>query len=292
MTFPTITVVVPTYSRPETLSACLEALARLDYPRDRFDVIVVDDGSPAPVELSAKTAALGLRLQLQRQMNRGPAAARNLGARAACSEMVAFIDDDCEPHPGWLRALAEAYMQTPEALLGGRTKNGLPGNAYATTTQQLLDLLHLHLEATRGVPVFFASNNMALARDRFLACGGFDESFPMAAAEDRELCDRWRHLGAPLRFVAVAEVEHRHNLDLRGFWQQHWNYGRGAYQFDCALRRTHRPTRSLEPASFYARLLLHPLRAGGSRGRWRMWGLMVLSQVATAAGYFTERHRR
>ena len=104
---PAISIVIATYGRPRQLAACLEAVSGLDYPRDRFEVIVVDDGGPEPVAPVAEPHRDRLRIRVERTERGGPGAARNAGARLADGELLAFIDDDCLPAPGWLRGLAK-----------------------------------------------------------------------------------------------------------------------------------------------------------------------------------------
>ena len=116
---PSFSVIVPTWNRPVELATCLRALVSLDYPADRYEVVVVDDGSDPPVEPPRDLARPGLRVRVLAQPNRGPSAARNEGARAAEGEMLAFTDDDCAPDPGWLRSLAAAAATAPRSLLGG-----------------------------------------------------------------------------------------------------------------------------------------------------------------------------
>ena len=88
-----VSIVIPTYGRPDQLAACLDSLEALDYPRDRFEVIVVDDGSPQPLPPYGGA----LRVTLVRQAHAGPAAARNTGAAASRGRWLAFTDDDCRP---------------------------------------------------------------------------------------------------------------------------------------------------------------------------------------------------
>ena len=96
-----ISVVVPTCDRPAALRRCLAALARQDAEAD-LDVVVVDDGTAAGGSVEAPGA------RVVRAGGRGPAAARNLGARAARGRVICFTDDDCAPAPGWAQRLARA----------------------------------------------------------------------------------------------------------------------------------------------------------------------------------------
>jgi len=110
---PFFSIVVPTCDRPRQLAACLQSLARLDYPRDRFEVIVVDDGTTTAAPALVVEMKAGPDVRLVRQPHAGPAAARNLGASHARGSLLAFTDDDCAPAPDWLWALA-ARFERPE----------------------------------------------------------------------------------------------------------------------------------------------------------------------------------
>jgi GT2 family glycosyltransferase len=282
---PRFSIVVPTYRRPAILAGCLDAVSRLDYPRDRFEAIVVDDGGGA-VELPRACAALDIVLLTQ--AHAGPAAARNTGAARARGEFLAFTDDDCRPDPGWLRAMAARIVDASDRAIGGRAVNALPENPYSTATQLLVDYFS-RWHATHGENAFFASNNLAVPAELFRARGGFDASFRRAAGEDREFCHRWARSGGRFAYAPDAVVRHEHRLGLRSFWRQHFTYGRGALRFRRMLAAHGRPART--PASFYLGLLASPLTSR-ERRRLALAMLLLLSQVATAAGYWRERLAR
>lgn len=292
MAEPFISVVVPTYRRPAKLAACLRALARLDYPRARFEVIVVDDGSAAPPEEAMAALDRDVSACLLAVEHGGPAAARNAGAARAKGELLAFTDDDCMPAPGWLRALAERFGSAGDAMLGGRTVNALSDNPYSTTTQLVVEYVSRQYDPAAGGPEFFASNNLAVPAETFRAVGGFDASFPLAAAEDRELCARWRRGGGRLVYVPEALVLHAHHLTLRRFCRQHFNYGRGRSQLGSRVAwQQASPMSSFAPPAFYLKLLACARRAPQGTCRASITALLALSQVATAAGFLHERWR-
>jgi GT2 family glycosyltransferase len=291
---PFVSIVVPTYRRPAQLAACLGALARLDYPRDRFEVVVVDDGSGAPPTEVVTTAAREIQVSLIAASHQGPAAARNAGAARAKGVLLAFTDDDCAPAPGWLQAFRRRFATDPDSMLGGHTVNALPGNVYSSASQALVDYIYGHYNRDPDDARFFASNNLAVPASRFLEVGGFDTSFPLPAAEDRELCLRWRSLGHRLAYVPDAVVHHAHPLRLRTFWRQHFNYGRGAFHLHTMLARQRHDRIRVEPPAFYFRLLTYPLarrRESSTGSRVVVSALLALSQAANAAGFFRERTR-
>ena len=286
---PFFSIVIPTYNRPERLATCLDSLTKLNYPRDRFEVIVVDDGSTIPVESAAFKDSLNLTII--RQPNTGPAKARNTGAAKARGEFLAFTDDDCKPDPDWLPALAAQFTKTPDCLIGGKTINELPDNLYSTASQSLIDYLYSYYNADPQGASFFASNNLALPAAAFRQLGSFDTTFPLAAGEDRELCDRWLHHGYKLFYAPEAQVYHAHKLALNSFWRQHFNYGRGAFHFHKVRSQRNTEQIKIEPWSFYLKLLAHPLSQPSKHPKLLVSALFILSQVANVAGFFREKNR-
>lgn len=293
-----ISVVVPTRNRRPHVEACLRALTSQSYPRDQFEVIVVDDGGDVPLRPTLAPFDAQLRLQLIEQRRAGPARARNVGARRASGTLLAFTDDDCEPAPLWLAALSRSYSQCQDCAIGGGVVNALKSNACSSASQLLVDYLYEYHDATpspgRGpaAPRFFTSNNLAVPAALFHAVGGFDESFPLAAGEDREFCDRWQAHGYRLLRAPEAVVRHAHALSLPTFWRQHMNYGRGAFHLRRARIARGAPALELEPFSFYRRLVTYPMRAPRHQPAPVLMTLMVVSQVANALGFALEKRRR
>ena len=285
-------VIIPTYNRPERLAKCLDSLARQTLPVDRWEVVVVDDGSPHSMESVVTPVRSHLQIRLIRQANAGPAAARNAGAAAATAQYLAFTDDDCQPLANWLEQLAGEFAQNPSALIGGQTLNALPGNLYSTASQLLIDYLYSYYNDTQEEPTFFASNNFAVPRDAYQKLGGFDTSFPLAAGEDREFCDRWLQHGLPMHYAPAVQIYHAHSLKLASYWRQHFNYGRGALHFHEARSRRQAEAIKVEPLAFYIRLLLYPLSRQQSWNGLSLAGLFFISQVANVAGFFWEKRQQ
>ncbi len=286
---PLFSIIIPTYNRPERLTTCLESLLRLDYPHADFEVIVVDDGSQLPLEPVVAPFQKQFNLSLLRQNNAGPAKARNTGAAQAQGKFLAFTDDDCTPAPDWLTNLAARFTTADDSMIGGRTINALPENLYSTASQVLIDYLYEYYNTGSNPVNFFASNNLALPANHFHTLGGFDTSFPLAAGEDRELCDRWLHQGYKMIYAPEVHVYHAHKLTLSTFWRQHFNYGRGAFCFH--TRRSQRTTGGIkvEPLTFYFNLLTYPLLQTSSQPGILIAVFLIVSQVANVAGFFWER---
>ena len=173
-----------------------------------------------------------------------------------------------------------ARMDRIKALIKAR-----PG----ITSQRLADFVSSYFSGG-AAGRFFTSNNLAVARDAFLAAGGFDTSFPFSAGEDRELGDRWSAQGRPSVTAPDALVRHAHRLSARGFLRQHFTYGRGAVAFRRVRAESGRPVK-VDPA-FYAKSLAYALRGGGLRAPARA-ALTTLAHGAYAAGllYASRRAR-
>jgi GT2 family glycosyltransferase len=293
---PSFSIIVPTYQRHAPLARCLDALARLDYPRESFETVVVDDGSEPGVDEVVAPFRARLNLKLLAQANAGPSAARNHGAEGARGEFLVFTDDDCLPRPDYLRAVAARFRVAPGALVGGRTINALTDNLYSATSQLIIDVVYDYYngagafgdDSRANGARFFASNNFALPAARFRELGGFDERF--RCSEDRDFCDRWLARGHEMIYAPEAIISHAHALNLGSLWRQHFGYGRGARRFH--LERVARGGARFKPdPDFYARLLRAAVSEPRASRALAITSLLAWAQVANAAGFCYERLR-
>jgi glycosyltransferase involved in cell wall biosynthesis len=276
-----ISVVIPTRDRAAALERCLQALTPT--AGEGLEVVVSDDGSRDAAAVHAALEAWpGARLV--DAGGRGPAAARNAGARAARGRVICFIDDDCEPASGWAQQLAGA-AEALGAPVAGRTRNAVAA-ATSEAAQAITEHLQLSsLDPDSGTLGFAPTCNLAVPAE--LAAGlPFDESFPLAAGEDREWCVRAAAAGHAPRYHPGALVDHHHELTLGGFLRQQYRYGRGAARLRLPSRDGSHPA---VPAVHRARprFYIGLVRAGFARGT-RVGTLVVLAQVAAAAGFAAE----
>lgn len=205
---PCVSVVIPTYRRPELLDRCLRSVLAQRSPGGDWEVLVVDDaGDDAtraqveglaaarrPPAAPAGAGAPALRY-LRPARGRGPAVARNTGWRAARAPVIAFTDDDTVPAADWL-AQGVAAMQPPFVALAGRVE--VPVQGVPTD----------HARMTQGLAqAEFVTANAFVRRDALAAVGGFDERYARAWREDSDLQFRLMALG-PVGRVPAARVEH------------------------------------------------------------------------------------
>src|SRR4051812_48386246 len=110
-----VSVVIPTYRRPDLLGRCLAALAAQDFDPSAYELLVADDAASDATrkQVEALTAHPAVRY-VPVTGPHGPAAARNAGWRAARGPVIAFTDDDCIPDRGWLAAGVGVLERDPE----------------------------------------------------------------------------------------------------------------------------------------------------------------------------------
>ncbi len=305
---PELSVIIPTNRRPDILAPCLRALAGQDIAHDRFEVLVMNDGAAHDLQpLAATMAAEGLNVRVFDLPQGGPGPARSRGAQEARGSLLVFTDDDCLPEPQWLSTMLAASEQHPDALLGGCVVNVLTHRPASEASQVLVSFLYIWYNRDPLDGRFFTSNNIAARRDRFLALGGFDRRFVLSAGEDRDLCARWRERGGRLVYVPAARIGHAHDLTVRKFWRQHYKYGRGAAMYWAArehaldaaptpqaaveITAKGRHAVTVEPPAFYWQLMRYPLVSLPWPRAVAIWALVVLSQVANAAGFVLAARR-
>jgi len=178
-----VSIVVPTYKRADLLKSCLTALLAQNFDPAAYEIIVVDDaGCDATKQLVASLSACdhtGRRKPGMRYLRvtgaHGPAAARNLGWRAACGTIIAFTDDDCLPAAGWLRAGLAAFE---DGVAAGSGRIVVPMPSQPTDYEQNVGWLG---------NAEFATANCFCRRDVLVGIGGFDERFTAAWREDSDL---------------------------------------------------------------------------------------------------------
>jgi cellulose synthase/poly-beta-1,6-N-acetylglucosamine synthase-like glycosyltransferase len=279
-------VVIATRDRPERLAACLESLAAQDYPRERFEVIVVEDGGDSGLHQMAARYRDRLQLRTLERPFAGRSAARNHGAARAGGELVAFTDDDTQPAPGWLRALATRHASVPGDALGGRTVSMSATNPYARVGGLILDLAYAHQNSRLPRAArFFAANNLALPADRFRKLGGFNPQ--LGVSEDRELCDRWVEHGFGMTFVPEAVIRHATPTSLLDFCRKHFGYGRGAFAYQRARWRRGLGLSGFD-SSFYRGPVRETLLDVAAQRDSTSLALLVVWQALTAAGFAWE----
>jgi len=220
--WPSVSIVVPVYNRPLELKRCLEALFKLNYPSDKLEIIVVDDGSSDDTARVATDYPVRL-LQNERQL--GPAASRNRAIKAARYELIACVDSDCIVDPAWLGELVLLFDETAIAAVGGATQAFEP----RTLVQEYEDSRSSLYMGPRPAEVrlqqslcYLPTCNLVFRRAAFLEIGGFDPT--LRFGEDVDFCWRLLKAGKRLYYQPAARLQHDYRPDWAGFLKTRLNY--------------------------------------------------------------------
>ena len=198
------TIVIPTYERAGTLLQTLSALAEVDYPGGRWEVVIVDDGSrPGTLARIADwMASSTVRVRLVQQAHRGPAAARNRGAREATGTVLIFLDNDCLVPPDFVGRHLQGLRTTPGCWVVGRIVHPqeLRKTPFGRYRDDCWEAFHRsHPEGMVSETGGMTAANLALPAADFARLGGFDERFSIASCEDWDLA--WRARAAGIRIL-------------------------------------------------------------------------------------------
>lgn len=254
--YATISVIIPVKDRAEELRSCLISLKKLRYPAEKLEIIVVDDGS---VDDSVAIAGdFGALCCLSGGVGRGPAAARNRGARQARGELLAFIDSDCMASSGWLDLLSLAFADVQVAAVGGCVRGAFKESAL-DRYEDVMSSLNLGVRERWGGggndTFYLPSCNLLVRKDSFIAAGGFDEE--LQVGEDVDLSYRLRDVGYRIGYLTTGVVYHAHRNRLCSFMSRRFFYGTS----EVLLQERHgsRPKKMSTPALLLASVLLLPL---------------------------------
>lgn len=201
-------VVVATYNRPELLRRLLLQFDAQNLPKDRYEVIAVDDGSKLVMRDELADLKVGYRLRIERQDNAGAARARQHGAELAQGAVVIILDDDMQVGPDYVAEHLAAHTDDHTVCLGRFESSA------DLSQMPLFERFYAHvLGATfrehqkggvRGHHMY--TGNVSVARELFLRVGGFDPAFK--AIEDEELGIRLEKAGARFVFSDTAKTIH------------------------------------------------------------------------------------
>ena len=239
-----ISVIIPTYKRIDKLQDCLDSMLKQTFPRDRCEILVVEDGSHSGAEDLVKSLQKDFpNIKYFWRTNAGPAAARNVAIKEAQGEVCAFTDDDCTVPPDWLQKLWDGFVRHPEVTgVGGRMEppeDLVKKNGYARfelyLTREVFNLPPERGEFIAGKesPIG-ATNNIAYKTAALRAVGGFDEKFkPHIPGEERDLKERLCEAGFDKILYIPTKVTHHRTYNWKSFACQSYTAGIGTKNYAC-----------------------------------------------------------
>ncbi|HEV8492001.1 MAG TPA: glycosyltransferase, partial [Candidatus Angelobacter sp.] len=195
-----ISIIIPALNEERMIGRCLESLAKLEFSHDRFEVLVVDNGSRDRTLDIAESFHDRLNVRVLQKTDVRISALRNLGARAAAGAILAFLDADCLAPEDWLDRIFELARADSAGVLGAHYL--LPENSTWVGRTW-----HRYQEAPKlGDVSHVPAGDLIMRREDFLRLGGFDET--IQTNEDYELCERARKAGMQVRAFPGIGVVH------------------------------------------------------------------------------------
>jgi glycosyltransferase involved in cell wall biosynthesis len=193
-----ISIIVPTYNRKIFLENCLKSLFNQTYPKNQYEIIVVDDGSTDGTREMIKELKTDSNLRYFYQENQGPAAARNLGIKNAKGKIIAFIDSDCVADKDWLVNLIKGFNKNKKiAGVGGQIKALNPQNLIEKYSEMFMYNHKELIEEIKSEPPHLGTANCAYWIKLVKKIGLFDPLF--RCGEDVDLS--WRLYFVGYRFL-------------------------------------------------------------------------------------------
>ena len=222
-------VIVPSYNRRDEIRELLDSFTRLQFPKERYELIIADDGSGDGTADLVKEfqQTCEFTLRFYRQENRGPGAARNMGMENAKGDFFIFLDSDCTISPQWLQAIEEDLQREQADAFGGP-------DSYREDFPPLLKAINYSMTSfistggirghkKKGLGKYYPrSFNMGLSREIYEKTGGFGG---LRHGQDIEFSHRIIQSGAKVILVADAIVYHKRRTSLKKFFRQVFNWG-------------------------------------------------------------------
>ncbi|MCG2716848.1 MAG: glycosyltransferase [Candidatus Marinimicrobia bacterium] len=222
-------IIVPTYNRSGEVIDLIQSFNNQNFPHDRFEVLLVDDGSSDDTEKNVieLTSRSDFRLRSFRRNHEGPGPARNYGMSQAEGEYFLFIDSDCIADESWLSNLARAVEAEKPDAFGG------PDSVLDSFTplQKAIDYAMTSFLTTGGMrghskkklaKFYPRSFNMGIHRSLYEKLGGMGT---LRHGQDLEFSRRIVASGAKVIYVPDARVYHKRRSSLKKFFRQMFNWG-------------------------------------------------------------------
>jgi len=217
MNQPIVSVIIPTHNSEATIERCIHSLTLQSYPREKFEIIVVDDGSKdRSIEYAKKAGADTLVISDPCTVSR----ARNLATERARGKFLAYLDSDCEAKEGWLETIANE-LETLLAITGP-IENGASESLVAWS-EYLLEFSEFNEYKHRSPTSFLPGCNQACTKESFRIAGGFPD---LRLSEDVFFGESLKRAGITPYFIPELQIRHLGTTDIRKLLSKMELYGR------------------------------------------------------------------
>lgn len=260
-----VSFIMPTYNAHNHIGRCLDAIRAIDYPRDRFEIVVVDNGSSDDTVEIARKFTDKIIIDTMTCVGR----LRNLGAARAAGDLLVFIDSDCIIESDWLKRAIAHFKDDTIGAAGARTYR------LASDAGWIEDAWGAYRDKDRGVKEarWVITAAMAVRKKNFLAIGGFDES--LVSCEDVEFGYRINKRYKVISDDSLAPLHLKTSSTLLAFFRKEAWRGRDSFKVGLKYLNESGEALSLLALSYY--FLTFLLFVPG----------MILSLVTKNALYFS-----
>ena len=220
-----ISIIIPILNNERTIGSCLKAILGQDYPRENYEILIVDNGSTdRSVDIIKKSP---VKLLFEKRAHNSYMA-RNLGIKHAAGDIIVFLDADCIPIGNWMINLTTPFMTSDVGVVAGEVFSAKPTNIiqgfYSYT-----NFLQQENKVNDGIRAL-ATANIALRKEIFAEIGLFDETFRWGGDNDLGLRIQ-QETDYRIIFQKNASVEHCHRHSFKGLLKHAFTYGLGIARF-------------------------------------------------------------
>jgi cellulose synthase/poly-beta-1,6-N-acetylglucosamine synthase-like glycosyltransferase len=219
--FPFVSIVIPAYNATRTIRMCLDSILQQDYPKDRCEVIVVDNNSKDGTPEIVKQYPVTLVYEHEQQ---GPHAATNSGIRAAKGEILVFTDSDCIAEQGWLRAMVKPFEDENVVGVGGRIEAYQPTSRVEKFLAYEVKPFANCVQMADSFPAALLTGNAAWRAEVIRAVGLFNANLYTGSEVDLSWRIQW-HTGKKVAQAEGAVVYHLFSPNVRRLFRHFQIYG-------------------------------------------------------------------
>jgi cellulose synthase/poly-beta-1,6-N-acetylglucosamine synthase-like glycosyltransferase len=219
---PFVSIIVPAYNAERIIQGCIEALLNQDYPKDRYETIVVDNNSRDKTAQIVKKYPVSY---VEEKAIQGAYAARNRGINQAKGQILAFIDADCVASREWIKKGVDSFTEDTVGCIAGGIKGYRPRNYVEeylcernmiTQEEKTVDLPFPYAKTANAFYKKLIFDKIGFFEEKWISGGDADLSWRM------QLETKYK-----IKFVPEAHVFHKHRSTILSMFMQCINWGIG-----------------------------------------------------------------
>lgn len=209
---PFVSVIIPVLNGEEYIEKCIKRILMLNYPKDKYEIIVIDNGS---VDNTNNIIRRYEQIKLYEKRNINVSGVRNYGAKIAKGELLAFIDADCLCDEEWVNKFVLRMNKNKLTVIGAHYK--IPNDV--NWVGKVWDAARIKQRSKSGKVNYVPAGNFIIDRETFHKIGGFNES--LTSDEDVDICHRLRNKGIDVFSDPELAVVHLgENISLIKFFKK------------------------------------------------------------------------